>query len=86
MKKSTILASLLMLTMSAQALTPWKKGGFETGQYRNLLVEMGYQQADVDAKLKTVFNDVFRLAPLALVECSCFRLCVSFCWVKFNLL
>ena len=49
-----------MLTMNALALTPWTKGGFETGQYRNLFVEMGYKQADVDAKLKEVFNDVFR--------------------------
>ena len=54
------MASLLMLTMNALALTPWTKGGFETGQYRNLFVEMGYKQADVDAKLKEVFNDVFR--------------------------
>ena len=60
MKKSTIFALLLMMSASAMALTPWKKGAFETGQYRNLLVEMGYSQADVDAKLKEVFNDVFR--------------------------
>ena len=59
MKKSIILASLMMLAIQTMAITPWKKGGFETGQYRNLFVEMGYQQADVDAKLKEVFNDVF---------------------------
>ena len=55
-----LLASLMMLTIQTMALTPWKKGAFETNQYRNLFVEMGYQQADVDAKLKEVFNDVFR--------------------------
>ena len=60
MKKSIILASLMMLAIQTMAITPWKKGGFETGQYRNLFVEMGYKQADVDAKLKEVFNDVFR--------------------------
>ena len=60
MKKSIILTSLMMLAIQAMALTPWKKGAFETNQYRNLFVEMGYQQADVDAKLKEVFNDVFR--------------------------
>ena len=27
---------------------------------RNVFVEMGYQPAQVDAKLKEVFNDVFR--------------------------
>ena len=59
MKKSVILASLTMLATSALALTPWQKGAFETGQYRNLFVEMGYQPADVEAKLKEVFNDVF---------------------------
>ena len=60
MKKSIMMASLLMLTIQAMALNPWKKGAFETGQYRNLFVEMGYKQADVDTKLKEVFNDVFR--------------------------
>lgn len=37
----------------------WSKGGFETCQYRNLFVEMGYEPSAVDAKLKEVFNDVF---------------------------
>ena len=60
MKKITVLALLLMLISNAFALTPWKKGGFETGKYRNLFVEMGYREADVNAKLKEVFNDVFR--------------------------
>jgi oligosaccharide reducing-end xylanase len=60
MKKSITMASLLMLTVQLMALTPWKKGAFETGQYRNLFVEMGYCAADVDTKLKEVFNDVFR--------------------------
>ena len=41
MKKSIILASLMMLTIQMMALTPWKKGGFETGQYRNLFVGDG---------------------------------------------
>ena len=42
------------------AYQPWTQGGFETGQYRNLFVEMGHQPAEVEAKLKEVFNDVFR--------------------------
>ena len=50
----------MMLTTSAIALTPLTKGAFETGQYRNLFVEMGYQPVDVEAKLQEVFNDVFR--------------------------
>ena len=61
MRKFFVLLSLLMVTVaSAKKLTPWTKGGFETGQYRNVFVEMGYKPADVDAKLKEVFNDVFR--------------------------
>ena len=60
MIKSILLASVMMMTTHAMALTPWEKGGFETGKYRNLFVEMGYSQAEVDAKLKEVFNDVFR--------------------------
>ena len=59
MKKAIILTSLLMLTISAMARKPWKKGAFETGRYRNLFVEMGYAPSDVDAKLREVFNDVF---------------------------
>ena len=52
MIKSILLASVMMMTTHAMALTPWEKGGFETGKYRNLFVEMGYSQAEVDAKLK----------------------------------
>ncbi len=52
--------ALLIATVEMWALTPWTKGAFETRQYRNLFVEMGYKPADVDAKLKEVFNDVFR--------------------------
>ena len=60
MKKVTIIIMFMLMGLNVSALTPWKKGAFETRQYRNLLVEMGYSQADVDAKLKEVFNDVFR--------------------------
>lgn len=38
---------------------PWDKGAFETRRYRNLFAEMGYPQADIDAKLNSVFHDVF---------------------------
>ena len=43
-----------------KAYTPWTKGAFETGKYRNVFVEMGYQPAEVESKLNEVFNDVFR--------------------------
>ena len=60
MIKTILMASMMMLTANAMAFTPWTKGGFETGKYRNVFVDMGYSQADVDAKLQEVFNDVFR--------------------------
>ena len=44
---------------TSQMNTPWTKGALETNRYRNLFVEMGYSQKQVDAKLKEVFNDVF---------------------------
>ena len=60
MKKTFAITLMLLVSATTMALTPWKKGAFETQKYRNLFVEMGYKQADVDAKLKEVFNDVFR--------------------------
>ncbi len=38
---------------------PWEQGAFRTHRYRNLLAEMGYKQADIDAKLQEVFDGVF---------------------------
>ena len=40
-------------------LKPWTKGGFETHQYRSVFAEMGYPQAEVDAKLESIFQEVF---------------------------
>ena len=34
---------MLMITVDMIAFTPWKKGGFETGKYRNVFVDMGYK-------------------------------------------
>ena len=38
---------------------PLSKGAFETRQYRNYFLEMGYTQKQIDDKLQEVFNDVF---------------------------
>ena len=38
---------------------PWNSGAFQTGKYRNLLAELGYKQADIDAKLKEAFDGLF---------------------------
>ena len=40
-------------------MKPWKKGAFETGKYRNVFREAGYKQAEIDAKLKQVYYEVF---------------------------
>ena len=60
-KRSTLITIIALLTLIQQAWAydPWKKGGFETGSYRNVFVEMGYEPEAVEAKLKEVFNDVF---------------------------
>lgn len=58
-RKTIILSFFILMSLGAHAFEPWKKGAFETRKYRNLFVEMGYQQKDVDAKVKEVFNDVF---------------------------
>jgi oligosaccharide reducing-end xylanase len=41
------------------AMKPWKKGAHVTGKYRNLFLEAGYSQADIDAKLAGVYYDLF---------------------------
>jgi oligosaccharide reducing-end xylanase len=40
-------------------MKPWKKGARETGKYRNVFLEAGYKQADIDAKLAKAYYDVF---------------------------
>jgi oligosaccharide reducing-end xylanase len=41
------------------AMKPWKKGAWKTGKYRNVFLEAGYKQADIDAKLAKAYYDVF---------------------------
>ena len=40
-------------------MKPWKKGASETGKYRNVFLDAGYNQADIDAKLAKAYHDVF---------------------------
>lgn len=54
-----LIGSLLLTHCTSAALKPWEKGAFETGEYRNLLVEMGYKQREIDAKMKEAFSDLF---------------------------
>ena len=41
-------------------LVPSTAGGIATGTYRNLFVEAGHSEAEVEAKLREVFDDVFK--------------------------
>lgn len=67
MKKIQILLGTCLLSLLAACSNPkpatlgepWEKGAFETRAYRNVFAEMGYAQADIDAKVQSVFNDVF---------------------------
>lgn len=56
---SQISLSLFALTPKQTILKPWEKGAWETGRYRNLFAEAGYNQKDIDAKLENVFKGVF---------------------------
>lgn len=38
---------------------PWDKGAFATRKYRNLFAELGYKETDINAKITSVFNDLF---------------------------
>ena len=63
MKKTLFLAAVsvaaLFTSCGPKALVPADKGGFETGEYRNVFVEAGYSKKAVDAKLNEVFEEVF---------------------------
>jgi len=45
---------------SRKPLAPSATGGLVNGQYRNLFLEAGYTQEQIDKKLQEVFNDVFK--------------------------
>ena len=47
------------VTDSRGKMIPWKKGAYKTGKYRNVFLEAGYKQSDIDAKLAKAYYDVF---------------------------
>jgi oligosaccharide reducing-end xylanase len=70
MKKlfSTTLAAVLCLSMAGcitskdprlEPMKPWEKGSVETGKYRNVFLEAGYSQEEIDAKLAKAYSDLF---------------------------
>ena len=40
-------------------MKPWTKGAITTSKYRNVFLEAGYKQADIDAKVAKAYYDVF---------------------------
>ena len=40
-------------------MKPWKRGAISTGKYRNVFLEAGYSQKDIDDKLAKAYHDVF---------------------------
>ena len=44
---------------SRGVMKPWKQGAWETGKYRNVFLEAGYSQEDIDAKLAKAYYDLF---------------------------
>ena len=40
-------------------MKPWEKRAWETGIYRNVFLEAGYKQKDIDAKLTKAYHDIF---------------------------
>lgn len=75
MKKSYLALTLIMICLAfsgctsesskpetaepSNKMTPWEKGAWETGKYRNVFLELGYKQADIDAKLNKAYHDLF---------------------------
>ena len=61
MKRLLLLLAVLLplAACGGKQLKPWTKGGFETHRYRNVFREMGYSQKEIDAKLESVFQEVF---------------------------
>ena len=47
------------ITDSRGKMKPWEKGAWETGIYRNVFLEAGYKQKDIDAKLAKAYHDIF---------------------------
>jgi oligosaccharide reducing-end xylanase len=47
------------ITDSRGKMKPWKEGAWKSGKYRNVFLEAGYKQADIEAKLAKAYSDVF---------------------------
>lgn len=55
----SIISVILMANCTSPTIIAWDKGAFETGEYRNLLAEMGYKQSDIDNRLEELYYNLF---------------------------
>lgn len=54
-----LLSCVLLTNCTPVPLKPWEKGAFETGEYRNLLAEMGYAQSEINERMDEVIYNLF---------------------------
>ena len=54
-----VAAIATLVSCGPKQLKPWDKGGLDTGKYRNVFAEMGYPKKEIDAKLESIFQEVF---------------------------
>jgi oligosaccharide reducing-end xylanase len=47
------------ITDARGKMKPWKEGAWISGKYRNVFLDAGYKQADIDAKLAKAYSDIF---------------------------
>ncbi len=40
-------------------MRPWESGAWETGKYRNVFLDAGYKEKDIEAKLAKAYHDIF---------------------------
>ncbi|MEJ2618009.1 MAG: glycosyl hydrolase family 8, partial [Ignavibacteriaceae bacterium] len=75
MKKNILIITLFFLTLISLGtadnncdkditdprgkMKPWEKGAWETGMYRNVFLDAGYKQKDIDAKLAKAYYNIF---------------------------
>ena len=56
MKKLLAALAVTAIVSCSPNHQPWEKGAFETGEYRNLFLEYGYSQKEIDKKLDDIIS------------------------------
>src|SRR5690554_3848719 len=72
-----ILSCMQLTNCTSAALLPRDKGAFETGEYRNLLAEMGYKKKEINARLDQIFTNLFEGPQKIYFETGDSMACIS---------